>query len=126
MKEQDARRRLEELRREFEGTAEEMRGRLASSQLESGGEISTGVDQHPADAATETADRELDVSREAMFEARLAQIDEALDRLEAGTYGICVACGRRIPHERLEVVPDTPFCVEDASREQSRATTRAQ
>jgi RNA polymerase-binding transcription factor DksA len=56
-----------------------------------------------------------------MFEARLGLIAEALDRLERGEYGRCVICGQAIPEERLELVPETPFCVEDAEREQARA-----
>lgn len=124
--EQEARRRLEALRREFEGTVGSLRARLAQSQADTGGEISAGVDQHPADAATETADRELDVSREAMFEARLAQIDEAFARLADGTYGRCVVCGMAIPDERLAIMPDTPYCVADATREQRDLTVRAQ
>ena len=126
MNEQEARRRLEALREEFAGTVEALRERLSESQRETGGEISAGVDQHPADAATETADRELDVSREAMFEARLAQIDDAFRRLDDGSYGSCVVCGTQIPDERLEIMPDTPYCVADATREQRDVAARAQ
>jgi RNA polymerase-binding transcription factor DksA len=35
----------------------------------------------------------------------------ALDRIERGTYGYCAACGDRIPHERLSVMPETLYCV---------------
>lgn len=125
MNEQEARWRLETLRTEFRETVEALRARLAQSQGESGGEISPGADQHPADAATETADRELDASREAMFEARLGQIDEAFARLAGGSYGRCVICGRPIPDERLAIMADTPYCVADAEREQ-REAARAQ
>jgi RNA polymerase-binding transcription factor DksA len=115
-----ARQRLERLRDEFATTAEEIRARLATPQRESGGDIAV-VDQHPADAATETAERELDLSRGAMFEARVKQIDDAFKRVEDGSYGRCVICGQPIPDERLELLPDTPFCVKDARREQARA-----
>jgi len=69
----------------------------------------------------QTADRELDLSRVAMFEARLRQIDDAFDRLRQGSYGICVDCGQPIRDDRLRLVPDTPYCVKDAQREQARA-----
>ena len=39
-----------------------------------------------------------------------AAIDAALDRYEAGTYGICAKCGDEIEEARLDVVPETPFC----------------
>lgn len=117
----EARERLVKLREEFSGTVDSIRARLEQSQEESGGEISL-ADQHPADAATETADRELDTSREAMFASRLRQIDDAMERLEHGGYGTCVVCGKPIPEERLALMPDTPYCVQDAQREQSRAS----
>jgi RNA polymerase-binding transcription factor DksA len=97
-----------------------IRARLAQSERETSGELAI-VDQHPADTATDTAERELDASRAAMFEARLRQIDDAFDRLKQGGYGICVDCGQPIPKERLELLPDTPYCLKDAQREQARA-----
>lgn len=41
---------------------------------------------------------------------RLSQIQGALRRMEAGTYGRCVACDGEIPFERLYVFPETPTC----------------
>ncbi len=114
------RERLVRERADLQGTVERIRERLAVPQRDSGGEIAL-VDQHPADAASETEARELDVARQAMFEARIGLIDEALTRLERGEYGRCVICRRPIPEERLELLPETPFCVEDAAREQARA-----
>lgn len=117
----EARERLTKLRQEFASTVDSIRERLAQSERDSGGNIAL-VDQHPADAASETADRELDASREAMFASRVRQIDDALARVDAGTYGRCSVCGDTIPDERLALVPDTPYCVKDAEREQARAS----
>jgi RNA polymerase-binding transcription factor DksA len=94
--------------------------RLATSQIESGGELSLS-DQHPADAATETMQRELDLTHQRRFEAKLALIDAALARVETGAYGTCVVCGKPIPAERLEILPETPYCVKDAAREEREA-----
>jgi len=115
----EARQRLERLRDEFRATVDEIRGRLAEPQRDSG-DVAI-VDQHPADAASDTAERELDVSREAMFEARLRQIEDAFDRVEDGSYGRCIVCGEPIPDERLALMPDTPYCVKDAQRVQARS-----
>ena len=41
---------------------------------------------------------------------QLSQIREALERLDAGAYGVCVACGGAIPFERLFVFPEAPEC----------------
>ena len=54
-------------------------------------------------------DRLLVVASEA--QARVAEIDAALARVEAGTYGLCEACGKPIPHARLEVLPEATLCV---------------
>ena len=54
-------------------------------------------------------DRLLLVASEAR--AKVAEIDAALERVEAGTYGQCEACGKPIPPARLEVVPEATLCV---------------
>ncbi len=41
----------------------------------------------------------------------IEDIDAALARMDAGTYGLCESCGLRIPVERLEVIPHARFCV---------------
>ncbi|MFO7281453.1 MAG: TraR/DksA C4-type zinc finger protein [Thermoanaerobacterales bacterium] len=56
-------------------------------------------DRHDGEAA------ELD-----RVEADLAGVDVALERLDAGTYGRCEACGEPIADERLAADPTTPFC----------------
>jgi RNA polymerase-binding transcription factor DksA len=117
MDSQAMRERLERERADLLSTVERIKERLAVSQRDSGGEIAV-ADQHPADVASETEARELDLARQTMFEARLGLIEEALRRLERGEYGRCVICGKEIPQERLELVPETPYCVEDAEREQ--------
>jgi DnaK suppressor protein len=54
-------------------------------------------------------DRLIVVASEAR--ARVAEIDAALARVEAGTYGLCEACGKPILHARLEVLPEATLCV---------------
>lgn len=46
----------------------------------------------------------------------LTSMDEAMGRLERGTYGICEACGREIPEERLRVMPFAPYCLKDQEK----------
>lgn len=43
-------------------------------------------------------------------QAKLGQMVTALQRLEEGTYGVCIECGSEIPFERLLVFPETPTC----------------
>jgi DnaK suppressor protein len=54
-------------------------------------------------------DRLLLVAAEA--QAKVAEIDAAITRVDAGNYGLCEACGKPIPEARLEVVPEATLCV---------------
>ena len=79
----------------------------------------TAYDNHLADTATETYDRELDYTLEENSEHVLAEIDAALRRIENGTYGTCTNCGKQIPEERLEALPWATLCI-DCQRDQER------
>jgi DnaK suppressor protein len=54
-------------------------------------------------------DRLLVVANDAL--ARVAEIDSALGRVDAGTYGVCESCRKPIPEARLEAVPEATLCV---------------
>ena len=70
------------------------------------GEINSAAgDQHLADHASDLVDREVDQSLGDNADNVVAEIDEALARIEAGTYGTCAVCGAVIPEERLAAVP---------------------
>jgi RNA polymerase-binding protein DksA len=71
-----------------------------------------GVDNHLADQASPTLDRELDYTLEENAEQVLEQIDAALARIEARTYGICEVGGEPIPEDRLEARPWATLCIE--------------
>ena len=79
------------------------------------GDDSTGelshLDQHAADVASETFEREKDFSILEQVEAELADVERALHRLDDGTYGTCEACGSAIGDDRLEAQPATRFCI---------------
>ncbi len=93
---------LENLHKENAGSLEDATGEL----------VSGSADQHPADTATETVDREIDHTLEEHDERVLEAIDAALGRTEDGTYGKCVNCGAQIPEERLEAMPWATLCIE--------------
>ncbi|MBN2010387.1 TraR/DksA C4-type zinc finger protein [candidate division KSB1 bacterium] len=72
---------------------------------------------HMADQGTDAQEREkafFYVSRDHKY---VKYINEALERIENGTYGICTGCGCEIPHARLEAVPITQKCVECKMKE---------
>jgi DnaK suppressor protein len=82
-------------------------------------EIIGGVDNHLAESATPTLDREIDYTLEGNSEQVLKQIDRALARIDDGTYGTCEVCAREIPSERLEARPWATLCI-DHQREAER------
>ncbi len=92
---------LENLKNENPGSVEEETGEEAS-------------DQHLADTATAMHDRELDYGLTENEEDLLREIDAALERIEAGTYGTCASCGKPIGEERLEALPWTDLCIDCA------------
>ncbi len=77
-------------------------------------EIEDALDDEPSkDWEDRAAERQGDEVLEAMGHHdadELRRIDAALARAEAGDYGICVKCGNDISAERLDAVPETPFC----------------
>jgi len=103
--------RLERIR---DGVSEDQ-GLGVESQQASLSELSS-YDQHSADIATETFEREKDESILEQVQGELNDIDHALARIENGTYGTCEACGKPIGDARLEAVPTARFCVEDQAR----------
>jgi RNA polymerase-binding protein DksA len=88
----------------------------ASLTEETGELLSSSADNHLADLATETYERELDEGLEEDARERLREVEEALARIESGEYGTCRVCGKEIPVERLEAVPWTTLCIDDARK----------
>jgi RNA polymerase-binding protein DksA len=108
----------------LEGIRAELGDLRGESQKDSLDELSS-YDQHPADVATETFDREKDLSILDSIEGELADIEHALQRLDDGTYGTCEACGKPIGDDRLEAMPATRFCVDDQSKAEDELRTSA-
>jgi RNA polymerase-binding protein DksA len=75
-------------------------------------ELSGGFDNHLADIATHTYDRELDSTLESSEEVHLSHVEAALRRIDEGTYGVCENCGRPIQPERLEAMPWVTLCID--------------
>ncbi|HEX9415263.1 MAG TPA: TraR/DksA C4-type zinc finger protein [Gaiellaceae bacterium] len=67
---------------------------------------------HLAETASMTLDEEIDDTLEENSGHVLEEIDDALARIDAGTYGICAICGREIALERLEAIPYATQCID--------------
>ncbi len=97
------------LERENAGSISDELGELAEG----------GTDNHMGDTATALHDRELDEGLEESARDTLAEIDAALQRIEAGTYGVCEVCGKPIGAERLAALPWARLCIDDQRRANS-------
>jgi DnaK suppressor protein len=67
------------------------------------------------DALAEDRNREYEYMLTTMDTKKLKQIDEALAKIENGTYGICEECGEEIPLARLKILPFAKLCVDCVS-----------
>jgi RNA polymerase-binding transcription factor DksA len=73
-------------------------------------------DEHDPEGATVAFEREQASALLERAQQQLADLDDALERVASGTYGICESCGAHIPAERLEAQPATRRCVTCASK----------
>jgi len=83
---------------------------LRKSQKEASGNIS-GYTYHMADVATDNYDREFSLGLASNERKSLYELDDALKRIEEGTFGICDDCKGGIPKIRLRAVPSARLCI---------------
>ena len=83
-------------------------------------EISGSSDNHLAETATATLDREIDFTLEENSGQVLAEVDAALKRIDDGTYGTCANCSKQIAPERLEAYPWASLCIDCARQAEHR------
>lgn len=74
------------------------------------GELS-GYDNHPGDLGSELFERGKDIALNEHEEHHLADVNDALARMNEDSYGTCVICGENIAYERLQAVPATEYCL---------------
>lgn len=71
---------------------------------------------HMAERGTDEAARECDLMLSQQEASTLDRIEAALERIEEGVFGICLATGKSIPKARLDAVPYAEFCVKYAEQ----------
>lgn len=76
------------------------------------------LDNHLAENASLTLEQEMDDTLEQNSGHVLQAIDDALARIEAGSFGTCVTCGGEIALERLEAIPYATQCIDCKRREE--------
>ena len=91
----------------------------SKSQREAAGDISAYT-YHMADVAGDHYDRELSLNIASTEQRTLYEIDEALKRIDDGSYGACLECGKPIPQKRLKAVPYASLCIACQRSKESR------
>jgi RNA polymerase-binding protein DksA len=99
----------------YNALLEELRYREQSSimenQRETGSELSSYAN-HPAEAASDYANLTMNLNLAERDSKYRTQLEDALNRIEKGVFGICTVCKKIIPMVRLEVVPTTTKCID--------------
>jgi DnaK suppressor protein len=89
------------------------------------GSEASAFGMHQADAGSDAYDRDFALSLLSQEQDALYEIEEALKRIDAGSYGVCEMSGKAIPHARLEAIPFARFTVECQTMiEKQRKATR--
>ena len=78
------------------------------------GAEATSMPIHMAELGSENFEQEFTLSLMEAEEGTLDLIEDAIDRVERGTYGTCVECGGSITKLRLNAIPYTPVCIKCA------------
>ena len=108
--------RKEEVNSEIKHISEDT---LKKSQKDASGDIS-GYTYHMADVATDNYDREFSLGLASNDRKSLYDFEDALKRIEDGTFGVCEACNALISKVRLKAVPQARLCVKCQEKREKR------
>ena|SRR5688572_5821392 len=86
-----------------------------------GTESSGDISENPAEQATDNAEQAISLGRLASQTREIREIDEALERIRDGTFGICEDCEKKIPAARLEAIPYAVRCAACQVKEEGGA-----
>ena len=100
----EQRARIEAERDAVAALADDFRAEFGQTETDDGSELSD-YDQHPADSASDTAEREKDLGILEQLEHELLELQAALERIDNGTYGIDENTGEPIDPARLDALP---------------------
>ncbi len=103
--------RLEAMKSEINSDVEQTLNEMTSQ---------TGNIPDPNDRATVESDRGFELRIRGRERKLMEKIEEALGRIEDGTYGICAGCGEEIAVKRLEARPVAKYCIECKTRQEQR------
>ncbi len=92
---------------------------LKKSQKDASGDIS-GYTYHMADVASDTYDREFSLGLASNERQSLYELDDAIKKIEEGTFGVCEECKSPIAKTRLKAVPFARLCLKCQEKKEKR------
>jgi DnaK suppressor protein len=107
---------IERFKQRLQAKERELLAEIARLEEEARGSGEAEV-RDPIDDATSSQGTSEALQEESLASRTLIQVQDALKRIEAGTYGKCTACGRQIEAARLEAVPWAAYCLEDQEKQ---------
>jgi RNA polymerase-binding protein DksA len=111
--------RLLALRARLRGDVSQMADAVLEKTLtEAKGDLSS-MPNHMADIGTDNFEQEFALTLMESKDRTLEQIEDALERMEDGIYGVCENCNKKIPKTRLNAIPYAVLCVRCAARIES-------
>ncbi|MDX6315623.1 MAG: hypothetical protein QOF44_5087, partial [Streptomyces sp.] len=114
---------VDEARTELLAEGTRLRAEIATSEAAVAGllrDSGDGAGDDQADTGTKNITREHEMSLAANAREMLAQTEHALDRLDAGTYGLCESCGNPIGKARMQAFPRATLCMECKQKQERR------
>ncbi|MEV6884530.1 TraR/DksA family transcriptional regulator [Streptomyces sp. NPDC051135] len=114
---------VEEARGELQSEADRLRTEIDSSERSLQGmmrDSGDGAGDDEADTGSKNITREHELALAATAREVLSQTERALDRLDAGTYGLCENCGNPIGKARMQAFPRATLCVECKQKQERR------
>lgn len=93
---------------------------MTDAALHHDGSENSTMPIHMAELGSDNFEQEFTLSLLATEEDTLGAIEQALERIENGTYGTCEECQGSIPKARLDALPHTPVCVKCAATRDAR------
>ena len=105
---------MKDLKPQFDTTLKESTGDLSSHSY------------HMADQGTDAMEREMAFMMSSKSGRLVYHIDEAIKRIESGSYGKCFTCDKQIGMARLNAVPHARFCIDCKLAEEQKKSTRKQ
>ena len=105
-----------ELTQTLRASLEEERDQLKSQLAELDDEGDLSYDENFADSAQVAGQQGANRALSGQLSENLGEVERALTKMDDGTYGRCERCGKEISEARLEAMPATPYCIDDAGR----------